>query len=236
MDLPRVLVLAGGLGTRLRPLTESLPKVLVPVRGRPFIDYLLEELARQGARRFVLSVGHLAGAVEAHLGDGGRLGCEVRYAREDAPLGTGGAIRDALPLLEETFVVANGDTLLELELDALLERHRREAAPATLAVVRVPDRGRYGAVHVEEGRVVRFDEKRVGAGPGLINGGVCVLSRSAFAGEAPDGPFSLERDLLPRWLGRIAAHETDGFFVDMGTHEALQELERSIELFVDRRG
>lgn len=236
MDLPQVLVLAGGLGTRLRPLTDSLPKVLVPVRGRPFVDYLLEELARQGARRFVISVGHLAGAIEAHLGDGSHLGCDVRCSREATPLGTGGAIRHALPLLEETFVVANGDTLLGLRLAALLERHRREGGPATLAVVRVPDRGRYGAVHVEGGRVVRFDEKRAGAGPGLINGGVCVLSRSAFAAEAPDGPFSLERDLLPRWLGRIAAYETDGFFVDMGTHEALRELERSIERFVARQG
>jgi len=226
--LPTVLVLAGGLGTRLRPLTHDLPKVLVPVLGRPFIDHLLQDLIRQGATRFLISVGYRAEQVEQHLGDGSRLGCQVTYVQEDTPLGTGGAILHALPrMAEESFVVVNGDTLLEVDLSGLVQHHLHAGTLATLAAVRVPDRGRYGALQVEAGRVVAFEEKRPGAGAGLINGGVCVLRRQLLD-DAPAAPFSLERDLLPRHLGRIAVFETDGFFVDMGTHEALQDLDRSL--------
>jgi len=235
VDLPPVLVLAGGLGTRLRPLTRTLPKVMVPVLGRPFLEHLLRDLQLQGAARFVLSVGHLAQQVERHFSDGSRLGCDLRYAREDRPLGTGGAIRHALPLLGPRFVVVNGDTLLEVDLTALVVHHRREGVPATLAAARVPDRGRYGALQVEAGRVVRFEEKQPGAGPGLINGGVCVLERGLLD-DAPPGPFSLERDLLPRHLGQIGVFETAGYFVDMGTHEALQDLDRSLQRYLDVRG
>src|SRR5512137_1345027 len=112
----KVLVLAGGLGTRLRPLTETLPKVLVPVLGRPFLEHLVEDVARQGFTRLVLSVGVLSDQVEACFGDGGRLGCCIEYARETTPLGTGGAVVNALPLLGDTFLVLNGDTLLEVDL------------------------------------------------------------------------------------------------------------------------
>jgi NDP-sugar pyrophosphorylase family protein len=233
MELPPVLVLAGGLGRRLSPLTDHLPKVLVPVLGKPFLDHLLSELVRRGAKRVVLALGHLARLVETHVGDGSACGLALSCVRELQPLGTGGAIRHALSLLDETFIVQNGDTLLEVDLEALVARHLEQAAPATLAVTHVPDRGRYGAVHVEDGRVVRFDEKQPDAGPGLINGGVCVMNRSLFD-EAPSGAFSLERDLLPRQVGQIAAFETSGFFVDMGTHEALGELERSLAKYLEK--
>jgi NDP-sugar pyrophosphorylase family protein len=231
----KILVLAGGLGTRLRPLTDSLPKVLVPVLGRPFLEHVLEDLARQGFRRFVLSVGFLAEQIEDHFGDGARLGCQLEYVREDRPLGTGGAVRRALPVLGETFVVVNGDTLLELDLARLLSTHRREGQLLTLAAARVPDRGRYGALGVEGGRVVRFEEKQPGAGPGLVNGGVCAMNPALLDG-APAGPFSLERDWLPRHAGRIAVFETRGYFVDMGTHEALEGLDRELQRYLEQRG
>jgi D-glycero-alpha-D-manno-heptose 1-phosphate guanylyltransferase len=230
---PPVLVLAGGLGTRLRPLTESVPKVLVPTLGRPFIDHLLEDLAHQGATRFVISVGYLADQIEAHLGDGADRGYQVEYVREPRPLGTGGAIVRALPRLGETFVVVNGDTFLELDLAALAAQHRQGEAPVTMAAARVPDRGRYGALGLERGRVVAFEEKRPGAGPGWINGGVMAMDGGLFDG-APDGPFSLERDWLPRFLGRIAVFKTEGFFVDMGTHETLQTLDGEMERYLAR--
>jgi NDP-sugar pyrophosphorylase family protein len=233
LDTP-ILVLAGGLGTRLRPLTDVLPKVLVPALGRPFLEHVLGDLQRQGFGQFVLSVGHLAEKVEKHFGDGSQLGCTIRYAREQEPLGTGGAIVAALPLLGETFVVLNGDTLLEIDLAGLLQHHARAGLPMTLAVVQVPDRGRYGAVRVEDGRVLSFEEKHPEAGPGTINGGVCAMDRR-FLAEAPEGPFSLERDLLPRRVGQIAAFETVGFFVDMGTHAALLDLDRELAGYLASR-
>ena len=225
--LAPVLVLAGGLGTRLRPLTETVPKVLVPALGRPFLDHLLEDLACQGAARFVVSVGYLGHQIEAHLGDGADRGYRVEYVRETRPLGTGGAIVRALPLLGETFVVVNGDTLLELDLAALVGEHREGDAPVTMAAAHVPDRGRYGALGLERGRVVAFEEKRPGAGPGWINGGVMAMDRELFNG-APAAPFSLERDWLPSYLGRIAVFKTKGFFVDMGTHETLETLDEEL--------
>jgi NDP-sugar pyrophosphorylase family protein len=230
MELPPVLVLAGGLGRRLAPLTDSLPKVLVPVGGRPFLDHLLCGLARRRVERVVLAVGHLADQIERHVGDGRAYGlAELRWSRELHPLGTGGAIRHALPMLSETFIVQNGDTLLELDLEALVGLHLERAAPATLAVTHVPDRGRYGAVQVERGRVIHFDEKRPDAGPGLINAGVCAVSRARFEQDTPSSsPFSFERELLPRWAGQIAAFETRGLFADMGTQEGLADLESQI--------
>lgn len=219
-----ILVLAGGLGTRLHPLTETLPKVLVPALGRPFLELVLADFAAQGFCRFVLSVSYLAEQVEAHFGDGSPWGYDLRYVREERPLGTGGAIRFALPRLSDPFVVVNGDTLLELSLAGLLDHHRRAGLGLTIAATFVPDRGRYGALAIEGGRIVRFEEKRPGAGPGWINGGVCAMDH-AFLHGAPEGAFSLEQQWLPRHTGRIAAFKTEGFFVDMGTHEVLQTLD-----------
>ena len=229
-----VLVLAGGLGTRLRPLTETVPKVLVPTLGKPFIDHLLADMARQGHEHFIISVGYLARQSEAHLGDGSAWGYRVEYAREQSPLGTGGAIVRALPTLGQTFVVVNGDTLLELDLAALLRRHKEQGGPVTMAAAHVPDRGRYGALNLARGRVVGFEEKRPGAGPGWINGGVMAMQSDLFDG-APRGAFSLERDWLPQFLGRVAVFETDGFFVDMGTHETLQTLDEELERYLSGR-
>ncbi len=230
----KILVLAGGLGTRLRPLTHTMPKVLVPVLGRPFIEFVLEDFARQGFTRFVLSVGFLADQVEAHLGDGSQLGYRVEYVREEEPLGTGGAIRLALPRLSDPFVVVNGDTLLQLDLAAMLDAHRRAGEPMTLAAAHVPDRGRYGALQLREGRVTRFEEKRPDAGAGLINGGVYAMDHALLQG-APAGAFSLERDWLPRFTGRLGAFETRGYFVDMGTHEVLRTLDAELQAYLQRR-
>ncbi len=232
--VPPVLVLAGGLGTRLLPLTRALPKVLIPVRGRPFVEHVIEELARQGAGRFVLSVGAMAQQVRAQLGDGARLGVRVGYAQEDTPLGTGGAVRRALPLLGERFLVVNGDTLLEVDLAALLRAHSAAGCPLTLCAAWAEDRSRYGALQLRGERVAGFEEKRPGAGPGWINGGVCVMERG-FLDGAPDGPFSLERHWLPQRLAQIAAFRARGFFVDMGTHEALAGLEASLGAYLGRR-
>lgn len=232
---PEILLLAGGLGTRLHPLTEDLPKVLVPALGRPFLEHVLEYCSAQGFNRFVLSVGHLAGKVEAILGDGGRLGCEIRYVREEAPLGTGGAICRALSVLGETFLVVNGDTLLEVDLPALLRFHQQEGQALTLTAAWVEDRSRYGALQIQGHRVTAFEEKSASAGPGLINGGVCVMERRLLQGALHDAPFSLERQWLPAWLGRIAVLQTRGFFVDMGTHEALATLDADLAGFLAAR-
>ena len=124
----KILVLAGGQGTRLRPLTDSLPKVLVPVLGRPFLEHVLEDLALQGFRRFVLSVGVMAEQVNRHFGDGGRLGYQVEYVHEDSPLGTGGAICHALPVLGQTFVVGETEVIRDPDTGEILDEEVTELA------------------------------------------------------------------------------------------------------------
>ncbi len=197
------------------------------------MEHLLADMARQGFRRFVISVGYLAEQVEAHFGQGSAWGYDISYVGEDEPLGTGGAVVRALPVLGETFILVNGDTLLEVDLGRLLRRHRGEAdVQVTMAAAWVPDRGRYGALDLDQGRVTAFHEKRPDAGPGWINGGVMALDRGLLEG-APPAPFSLEAQWLPQFCGHIAAHEVRGFFVDMGTHETLATLDQELGEYLD---
>jgi NDP-sugar pyrophosphorylase family protein len=221
-----VAVLAGGLGTRLRGTIGALPKVLAPVAGRPFLDILLDQIARQGFRRVVLLLGYRADAVEAHLAQARRTDLAIETVIETAPLGTAGALRGALPrLASDPVVVMNGDTFVEFDAAAVLAALGASDAAAALVAVRVPDAGRYGALALDgAGRVARFLEKRPDAGPGLINGGVYAFGRAFLdAVMASDGP-SLERDVLERLpAGALLAVETAGRFIDIGTPESLAQ-------------
>src|SRR3954471_21886553 len=156
-----VAVLAGGLGTRLRGSIGALPKVLAPVAGRPFLDILLDQIARQGFRRVVLLLGYRADAVEAHLAQARRTDLAIETVIETAPLGTAGALRGALPrLASDPVVVMNGDTFVEFDAAAVLAALGASDAAAALVAVRVPDAGRYGALALDgAGRVARFLEK-----------------------------------------------------------------------------
>lgn len=226
-----VVVLAGGLGTRLRPAVADRPKALAPVGdgAQPFLDLLLAWLHGQGARRVVLALGHMAGQVEARL-DGLRdrfPGLDLRASVEPGPLGTGGALRHCLPLLRsDPVLVANGDSLAEVDLPAFLGAFLASGAPAGLVAVGVPDASRYGRLELSaEGRVLRFAEKDPAfAGPAPINGGVYLLRRGLLSERLPPAgaPGSLERELLQRLPpGAALAFPGSGRFVDIGTPESL---------------
>ena len=221
-----VAVLAGGLGTRLRGSIGALPKVLAPVAGRPFLDILLDQIARQGFRRVVLLLGYRADAVEAHLAQAPRADLVIETVIEAAPLGTAGAVRQALPrLTSDPVVVMNGDTFVEFDAGALLSALRGSDAAAALVAVRVADAGRYGGLDVDHaGRVTRFLEKRPDAGPGLINGGVYAFGRRFLDALMAGDGSSLERDVLERQpAGTLLAVETGGRFIDIGTPESLAQ-------------
>src|SRR5512140_3557525 len=152
----KAVILAGGEGTRLRPLTLSTPKPVAPVVDRPFLRHQLDLLLRAGIREVVFSVAYRPERVEAVFGDGRSLGMHIRYAVEDSPLGTGGAVRNALDLLDERTVVLNGD----VDLATIVRRHEAEAASATILLTPVPDPAAYGLVETDAtGRVLRFLEK-----------------------------------------------------------------------------
>ena len=221
------IVLAGGLGTRLRGVLPHLPKAMAPVGGRPFLDYVLHWLRGQGVPRVVLATGHMRQAITDHVGQSWG-GMPVRYSEEQSPLGTGGAVRLALEhCTSGTVIVLNGDTWFPVNLPALLAFHQQSEAGVTLAAARVPDVSRYGALEVDDaGRVLAFAEKgRQGAG--VINGGVYALRRELLRDWAPGEVFSLERDLLLPAATRslVRAWPSDAPFLDIGVPEDLARAE-----------
>jgi D-glycero-alpha-D-manno-heptose 1-phosphate guanylyltransferase len=212
------IVLAGGLGTRLREAVPDVPKALAPVAGRPFIDFLLDALAASGCARVILAVGHRHELISGHLGSK-FAGLPLDYSVEDEPLGTGGASRKALNLVRApSALLLNGDTWLDVDFQEMVAAHNSASAKSTIAVRAVPDVERYGAVEVESGRVSCFNEKGK-RGPGLINAGTYVLERHVFNEFSLPQVFSLEHDFLIPHLPRLSplAFRVTGTFIDIGT-------------------
>jgi D-glycero-alpha-D-manno-heptose 1-phosphate guanylyltransferase len=223
----QAIILAGGLGTRLRAVLGEQPKVLAPVLDKPWLLWLLEYLHAEGFRRVCLATGYKGAEVAAAIGrrvGAGKPALRVSYSHEDRPLGTGGALALALPKLapEATFAL-NGDTLVTLRWREMLEQHRAAGVALSIAARRVAERSRYGALEVAAGRVTHFGEKGA-QGPGLINAGVYVLAADLFARYPPPAaPFSFETDFIPRHLqaARPAAHVTRAPFLDIGVPQDL---------------
>lgn len=214
------LVLAGGLGTRLRPVVADRPKALAEVGGRPFLAYLLDQLAGTGIRRVVLCTGHLGEQIPRAFGDVYR-GLRLVYSREASPLGTGGALRLALPLLRSDIVlVMNGDSYCGMALKRFWNRHRACGGAGSLVLTRVSETSRYGRVLCRGGRVVRFEEKDGRGGPGWVNAGVYLLARRVMAAIPAGRAVSLEREVLPALVQQgLCGYLSRGRFVDIGTPE-----------------
>jgi len=219
----QAVVLVGGEGTRLRPLTSRVPKPVVPVVDRPFVGYILDSLARHGVRHAVFSCGFLADAVRATIGDGAAYGVAVDYVVEDRPLGTAGAIKNVEDLLDDGRLLAfNGDVLTDVDLSAMDEAHRRAAGLATILLTRVEDPRRYGLVRLDgDGRITEFIEKPGPefAGPGLINAGIYVLERRVLDLIPAGEPFSIERGVFPQLAAQGVLHGfvSDAYWRDIGT-------------------
>lgn len=225
----QAVILVGGLGTRLGELTRTIPKPMLPVGDRPFLEYVLALLRREGFARVLFCTGHLADVVKDHFGDGARFGLEIEYSLETEPVGTGGAIRLAREQLDEQFLVLNGDTIFDFpmrRLPELLERH--PDVLGTMALRHVDDVARYGSVRTEGDCVLAFEEKGC-IGPGWINGGVYCLKHTALD-LLPAGRSSLERDLFPQLAGRrqLCALGCDGYFLDIGLPETLARAQNEL--------
>lgn len=219
-----VAILAGGLGTRLRPVLADRPKLLAPVDGRPFVDYMFAWLASFGATQVVLCLGHLAEKVVDYL-KANPAPFDVRISLETEPLGTAGALRLARPqLTSDPVLVLNGDSFVDADLGKALALHRANTSAATLVCPEVADTGRFGSVEVDEkGQITRFIEKAATKGSGFINGGVYFFS-AAFLDEIAAGDArSLENEILARqprgWLNALTGKFR---FIDIGLPETLQ--------------
>jgi NDP-sugar pyrophosphorylase family protein len=220
-----ILVLAGGLGTRIRPVLGDTPKLLAPIGGRPFLSYLLRWLAGFGARRVVLALGHAAAPVLAYVRDFRDPALEVIPVVEPQPLGTAGAVRFARARLRtDPVLVMNGDSFVDADLGRFLDFHRTAGAAGTVLCAAVEEAGRYGRVAIDENARIRaFVEKDTAfRGPAVVNSGVYLLSGALLdAIVAMPGP-SLERDVFERLpAGSLAAFRGPFGFIDIGTPETL---------------
>jgi len=227
MPVPtEAIVLAGGLGTRLRAVVSDVPKPLAPIAGRPFLFWLLDGFARQGLRRVVLATCYMSATIEAAVGPR-FAGMDIAYLVEESPLGTGGAVWASLAAcVSERVLVANGDTWLGADVASLAAC--APAADLVMAVRRVPDRARYGSVRVEGDAVLGLDEKGL-TGPGLVNAGLYLMRRDLLVRRPMPGSFSLETELLaqPGELD-MRVWPTDAAFIDIGTPEDFVAAQRLI--------
>ena len=220
-DVP-VVLLVGGLGTRLRPVLASVPKPLARVGDMPFLELLVLQVRSQGLRRIVMCTGHLADQIEEEFGDGRKWDVSIEYSKEMSPLGTAGAVKFAECHLggASSFVVMNGDSFLEMDLREFIGFHGQHDGLVSMATREVPDASRYGTVKMADGqRVTGFIEKTGSHAPGIINGGVYVFGHEVLE-HIPQGPASFEKDIFPGLLELgIFALEQRGMFIDIGTPE-----------------
>jgi mannose-1-phosphate guanylyltransferase len=224
----QALVLAGGQGTRLRPLTYTTPKPVMPLAGRPFLTFMLDWLRGHGVTEAILSCGFMSDGVHHVLGDIYE-GMRLRYVIESEPLGTAGPVRLALDggVLDERLLVLNGDVLTDMDLTAELAQHEDTGARATLALIAVEDTASYGVVPTDPGgRVEAFLEKSDGPAPtNRINAGAYVIEREVIETAVPAGrAVSFEREVFPRLVGDgLYGWAAEGYWVDIGTPERYLE-------------
>jgi mannose-1-phosphate guanylyltransferase len=219
----QAVILVGGEGTRLRPLTSTVPKPVVPLVDRPFITFMLEWLREHGIDDVIMSCGFLATSVRNVLGDGSALQLRLRFVEEPDPRGTAGALKFAESLLDETFVMLNGDVLTDLDLGAQIAQHDQTGAKATLALVPVDDPTGYGLVHLHDDRSVRdFIEKPSSDSidTNLISAGAYVLSREILDLVPSDRNVSIEREVWPLLVGKgLYGFPAESYWLDIGSPE-----------------
>jgi dTDP-glucose pyrophosphorylase len=224
-----IVLMAGGLGQRLRPLTDNMPKPLLPVGDRPLLEIIINRFTAQGFRKFFISVNYRADLVEAHFGDGTKFGAEIRYLREDQPLGTGGAVgllpeRPKLPL-----VVMNGDLLTTINFESLVDFHQEHRADLTLCVRRYSHQIPYGVAEIQSGEVVSITEK-----PNhecFISGGIYVLSPPVFDRLHPQRHIDMP-DLMRELIAekcRVTAFPVTEYWIDIGRIEDLERARQEID-------
>ncbi len=232
-DLAQIdfVILCGGLGKRLRPVTGELPKVLAAVNGKPFLRILVEYIASQGGRRFILCTGYGAETVENDLKKS-LPHLEIIFSREDEPLGTGGAIKKAASHVQSAdFVAMNGDCFCTLSYGAMVDFHQQRKAVATIAVTEVKEMGDFGTIEFgKDERISAFKEKVRLNKPAYVNTGTYCLRCDVFSYVDTAEKFSIEYDFFPKLVGKnFFAYPTQGKFIDIGTPERYQQAQHILK-------
>ena len=244
----KAIIIAGGLGTRLRPLTYNTPKPIVPVVNRPFIVHQIEHLVKHGVDEIILSLHYLPDEIKKILGDGRQWGIKINYSIEEHPLGTAGAVKNADKFFDSgPMVIFNGDVLTDINISKVVNFHREKAACVTLTLTKVEDPTAFGLILTDkEGRVTRFIEKpswdMVTAK--TINAGIYIVDPSIFEQVPPDKEFSFERQLYPNLLAKgapVFGYLSEAYWIDIGdpgkymeAHQAILRGEVAVKIFGTR--
>jgi NDP-sugar pyrophosphorylase family protein len=230
-----VLILAGGLGTRLRSAFDSGPKSMAPIGSRPFLEYLLLQISRAGFRKLLPCVGHGRDQIEQWAGDGAKWGLSIGYSVELEPRGTAGAVKLAADRIDhESFLVLNGDSFLAVDLGDVVRAHYESNTCATVVLVKVQDATRYGTVELTpEGHIQEFLEKRAvvsnSTGPYLVNAGVYVFRKSVLRFVPDLRSVSLEREVFPQLLAMgVKGFVSDDYFIDIGLPDDFKRAQREL--------
>jgi D-glycero-alpha-D-manno-heptose 1-phosphate guanylyltransferase len=234
MQKKEAIILAGGFGTRLQTVVSELPKPMAPIRGKPFLTYLLRYLKHFGFEKVILSTGHLAEKISDYYGDSFD-GIELAYCVEKTPLGTGGALKFSLEKsASDEVLVLNGDSFFDVQHDQFESFHKANHSDFSICARTVTDAGRYGTLELANSRITSFREKNMQAVPGIINGGVYLLNRGFFLENSPQQEaFSLEKDFLEKFVEKFAffAFVSDSYFIDIGIPEDFNRAQNEFERF-----
>ena len=235
-SMPPIAVLAGGLGTRLRPITETIPKSLVEVAGRPFVAHQLELFARRGISEAVFCIGYLGEQLEEFVGDGSRFGVNVTYSRDgDRLRGTGGAVRHALPLLTDEFLVTYGDSYLDIDYEEVVTAFHAAQLPALMTVYRNENRWDASNVELLDHQILTYDKAHRTARMRHIDYGLLAMTPAAFAGWERSETFDLADLLGPMALaGRLAGFEVTTRFYETGSAAGIADLTEHLAALVTK--
>lgn len=225
-------ILAGGRGTRLKPITDEIPKPLLPIQGKPVIEYTFDLFKKFGITKVILSIGYLGDKIKEHFGDGKKYGLDIIYIEEDTPQGTAGPLRLAKKYLTETFVMCNADELKDIDLDEMYLSHKENQASATIALTTVEDPSAYGVAKLQGNKILEFIEKpkKEEAPSNLINSGLYILEPDVI-NYVPQGnePVSIEKDVFPKLAkeGKLFGYHFAGQWFDTGNFERYEKARKS---------
>ena len=236
----KAVLLVGGRGTRLKPLTDKLPKALLEVQGKTIAEHLFDLLKKYGIRDVVLCVGYLRDKIKEHFGDGSNFGMNITYVEENEPLGTAGPLKLAKKHLKDSFIVSNGDELKDINIPRMFRLHKRKNALATIALTTVDEPSHYGVARLDGSRIIEFVEKPTHPPSNLINAGFYILEPQVID-MIPDGFSMLEKDVFPKLaqLGRLRGFPFAGQWFDIGNIERYKIAEKNwkgIALFEEDEG
>ena len=222
------VILAGGLGTRLRTVVAEKPKALAPILGRPFLAFLFDRLIAAGLQRAVICTGHMADQIRDEFKSQYRS-LKVEYSQETQPLGTAGAIKLAQPLIgDTTSLVLNGDSVCDVDFRAFGAFHAAKKGPVSMVLVEVPDASRFGRVDIaDDDALLAYHEKSPEVRPGWINSGIYLLEPNVVESIPAGKAVSIERDIFPQWIGKgLYGFRCRGRFIDIGTPESYRQAEQ----------